>query len=100
MTLQTLAWLSMAAYATHIIEKFTFDWRNWARAAINLPVEWSDFYVTAAVLGSTGIAAAQGPGAGAVATIPEADVRPSMGNTPSNGEIKIRQDLQQNQQAF
>jgi hypothetical protein len=84
MTLQTLAWLSMAAYATHIMEKFTFDWRNWARAAIKPPVEWSDFYVTAAALGSTGIAAAQGPGA----TIPEADVRPSIDNTPSNGGIK------------
>jgi hypothetical protein len=59
MTLQTLAWLSMAAYAAHIMEEFTFDWRNWARAVIKLPVEWSDFYVTNAVVISRGIAQAE-----------------------------------------
>jgi hypothetical protein len=59
MTLQTLAWLSMAAYAAHIMEEFTFDWRNWARAVIKLPVEWSDFYVTNAVVISLGIAQAE-----------------------------------------
>lgn len=59
MTLQTLAWLSMAAYAVHIMEEYTFDWRNWARAVIKLPVEWSDFYVTNAVVISLGIAQAE-----------------------------------------
>jgi hypothetical protein len=59
MTLQTLAWLSMAAYAAHVMEEFTFDWRNWARAVIKLPVEWSDFYVTNAVVISLGIAQAE-----------------------------------------
>jgi hypothetical protein len=59
MTLQTLAWLSMAAYAVHIMEEYTFDWRNWARAVIKLPVEWSDFYVTNAVVILLGIAQAE-----------------------------------------
>jgi hypothetical protein len=59
MTLQTLAWLAMAAYALHIMEEFTFDWRNWARAVIKLPVEWSDFYVTNAIVIAVGIAQAQ-----------------------------------------
>jgi hypothetical protein len=59
MTLQTLAWLSMAAYAAHIMEEFIFDWRNWARAVIKLPVEWSDFYVTNAAVISLGIAQAE-----------------------------------------
>jgi Protein of unknown function with HXXEE motif len=59
MTLQTLAWLSMAAYAAHVMEEFTFDWRNWARAVIKLPVEWSDFYVTNAVVIALGIAQAE-----------------------------------------
>src|ERR1700744_1546704 len=59
MTLQTLAWLSMAAYAAHIMEEFTFDWRNWARAVIKLPVEWSDFYVTNAAVIALGIAQAE-----------------------------------------
>ncbi len=59
MSLQTLAWLAMAAYALHIMEEYTFDWRNWARAVIKLPVEWSDFYVTNAIVIALGIAQAQ-----------------------------------------
>src|SRR5271167_1366895 len=55
MSLATLAWLSMTAYAIHILEEYTFDWRNWARAVIKLPVEWSDFYVTNAVVVALGI---------------------------------------------
>jgi hypothetical protein len=58
MTLETLAWLSMAAYAIHILEEFTLDWRNWARSVIKLPVEWSDFYVTNAAVVALGIAQA------------------------------------------
>ncbi len=59
MSLQTLAWLAMAAYALHIMEEYTFDWRNWARAVIKLPVEWSDFYVTNAIVIALGIAQAE-----------------------------------------
>jgi hypothetical protein len=44
--------------------------------------------MAAAVLGSTGIAAAQGPGAGGAATIPEADMRPSMGSKTSNSAMR------------
>jgi len=58
MTLTTLAWLAMAAYAAHILEEYTFDWRNWARGVLGLPVEWSDFYVTNAVVVALGIAQA------------------------------------------
>ena len=49
----------MAAYAIHIMERYTFDWRNWARAVIKLPVEWSDFYVTNAIVIALGIAQAE-----------------------------------------
>jgi hypothetical protein len=58
MSLATLAWLAMASYAIHILEEFTFDWRNWARAVLGLPVEWNDFYVTNAVVIAVGIAQA------------------------------------------
>jgi hypothetical protein len=58
MNLATLAWLSMAVYAIHILEEYTLDWRNWARAVIKLPVEWRDFYVTNAVVVALGIAQA------------------------------------------
>jgi hypothetical protein len=50
MSLTLYAWLALAAYAAHILEEHTFDWRNWARAVFGLPVEWSDFYVTNAVV--------------------------------------------------
>jgi hypothetical protein len=50
MDLTTWAWLALAAYGMHILEEYTFDWRNWARAVMKLPVEWSDFYVTNALV--------------------------------------------------
>lgn len=55
MSLAEWSWLSLAAYAAHVLEEYTFDWRNWARAIIGLPVEWSDFYVTNAVVIVLGI---------------------------------------------
>jgi hypothetical protein len=58
MTLTTAAWLAMAAYSLHIMEEYMFDWRNWARAVIKLPVEWPDFYVTNATVVAVGIAQA------------------------------------------
>jgi hypothetical protein len=50
--------LALAAYAVHILEEFMFERRNWARAVIGLPVEWSDFYVTNSVVVMLGIAQA------------------------------------------
>ncbi|MCU4179096.1 HXXEE domain-containing protein [Bosea sp. BH3] len=58
LSLTTLAWLAMAAYALHIMEEFSFDWRGWARGVIKLPVEWTDFYVTNAIVIALGIAQA------------------------------------------
>lgn len=45
MTLTDLIWLSTACYGLHILEEYQLDWRGWARTALRLPVEWSDFYV-------------------------------------------------------
>ncbi|MFD2184650.1 HXXEE domain-containing protein [Rhodoplanes azumiensis] len=56
LSLVELSWLAMAAYAVHILEEYTFDWRDWARGVIGLPVEWTDFYVTNAVVVALGIA--------------------------------------------
>jgi hypothetical protein len=56
MTLTTLAWLCMAAYALHIMEEFMLNWRDWARNVLKLPVEWPDFYVTNGVVIALGIA--------------------------------------------
>jgi hypothetical protein len=58
MTLADIAWLSLAAYAAHMLEEFMLNWRDWARAVIRLPVEWPDFYVTNGIVVVLGIAAA------------------------------------------
>lgn len=58
MTLGDLLWLATACYALHILEEYQLNWRDWARAVIKLPVEWSDFYVVNALVIVLGIAAA------------------------------------------
>ncbi|MGB7368664.1 MAG: HXXEE domain-containing protein [Methylovirgula sp.] len=56
MSLAELSWLALAAYACHILEEYALNWRDWARAVLGLPVEWSDFYVTNSVVVVLGIA--------------------------------------------
>ena len=58
MDLSAWLWLCLAAYAVHILEEHALNWRDWARSVIKLPVEWSDFYVTNAVVVVLGVAAA------------------------------------------
>lgn len=59
MDLTTLAWLGLAAYSVHILEEYTFDWRNWARAVLGLPVEWDQFYMTNALVVVLGLIQAE-----------------------------------------
>lgn len=58
MSLTDLIWLAVFCYAIHILEEYQLNWRDWARAVIKLPVEWSDFYVVNSVVIVFGIAAA------------------------------------------
>ena len=58
MSLKDLCWLATSVYALHAMEEFIFDWRGWARAVLKLPVEWSSFYITNAVVIVMGITAA------------------------------------------
>lgn len=58
MSLRDLCWLATAIYALHALEEFIFDWRNWARAVLKLPAEWSSFYVTNTAVIVLGITAA------------------------------------------
>jgi hypothetical protein len=51
-------WLATAAYGIHVLEEFTLDWRDWARAVIGLPVEWSDFYIVNFLVIVLGVVAA------------------------------------------
>jgi hypothetical protein len=57
-TLTQLLWLATACYGTHILEEYQLDWRDWARNALKLPVEWSDFYLVNALVIVLGIVAA------------------------------------------
>lgn len=59
MSLTDLTWLALAAYGLHILEEYTFDWRNWARNVLTLPVEWDHFYVTNALVIVLGAVAAE-----------------------------------------
>ena len=51
-------WLATAAYGIHALEEFILDWRDWARAVIGLPVEWSHFYVVNFLVIVLGVVAA------------------------------------------
>jgi hypothetical protein len=51
-------WLATAAYGIHALEEFILDWRDWARAVIGLPVEWSHFYVVNSLVIVLGVVAA------------------------------------------
>jgi hypothetical protein len=59
MTFTALIWLATACYGLHILEEYQLDWRGWARTALKLPVEWSDFYVVNALVIVLGIVAAE-----------------------------------------
>ena len=58
MDLSHWIWLATAAYGIHVLEEFMLDWRDWARAVVGLPVEWTDFYVVNALVVVLGIVAA------------------------------------------
>ena len=58
MNLAHWIWLATAAYGIHALEEFILDWRDWARAVIQLPVEWAHFYVVNFLVIVLGIVAA------------------------------------------
>jgi hypothetical protein len=58
MRLSDLLWLATASYGIHILEEYQLNWRDWARGALKLPVEWSDFYVVNALVIVLGVVAA------------------------------------------
>jgi uncharacterized protein with HXXEE motif len=59
LSLSELCWLSTGAYAIHVLEEFAFNWRDWARGVLHLPVEWNTFYITNALVMVLGITAAE-----------------------------------------
>ena len=51
-------WLATAAYSLHILEEYLLDWRDWARNALGLPVDWDIFYLVNAAAVVIGVCCA------------------------------------------
>lgn len=48
-------WIATFAYALHIAEEYTFDWKGWATNVLKLPVNWAHFAVVNGVVIVLGI---------------------------------------------
>ncbi len=46
------------AYAIHVFEEYTFDWKTWATAVLKLPVNWIHFSLANGVVVVLGISCA------------------------------------------
>jgi len=51
-----ILWIATFAYALHVMEEYTFDWKNWAIAVVGLPVTWVHFGIVNGVVVVLGIA--------------------------------------------
>ena len=52
-------WVALVAYAIHILEEYTYDWKSWAQKVMKLDVEWSSFYVGSIIVLFIGLACAE-----------------------------------------
>lgn len=52
-------WIALTAYAFHILEEYTYDWKSWAKKILKLDMEWNHFYVTNVVVLFFGISCAE-----------------------------------------
>ena len=52
-------WVALVAYAIHILEEYTYDWKSWAQKVMKLDVEWSNFYVGSIIMLFIGLACAE-----------------------------------------
>lgn len=46
MNIDYIFWVALAAYALHILEEYTYDWKTWALKILKLDVDWKMFYIT------------------------------------------------------
>lgn len=53
-----ILWIATFAYALHIVEEYTFDWKGWAMAVLKLPVNWIHFAIVNGVVIVLGISCA------------------------------------------
>jgi hypothetical protein len=52
-------WVALVAYALHILEEYTYDWKSWAQKILKLDVDWGNFYVTNVIVLFFGLACAE-----------------------------------------
>jgi len=52
-------WVALAAYAFHILEEYTYDWKTWAQNIMKLDVDRNTFYVTNVVILFFGLSCAE-----------------------------------------
>jgi hypothetical protein len=53
-----LFWVLTAAYAAHVMEEYSLDWKGWVQSMTGLEVPWADFFVTNAAVIVLGICCA------------------------------------------
>lgn len=58
MTHAYILWIATLAYALHIVEEYSFDWKGWALAVMKLPVNWVHFALVNGVVIVLGISCA------------------------------------------
>lgn len=51
-------WIAMFAYAFHVVEEYTLDWKDWAVAVIKLPVTWTHFALVNGLVVALGVSCA------------------------------------------
>ena len=52
-------WAALAAYALHILEEYSYDWKTWAQKIIKLDVDWNMFYINSLVVLFFGLCCAE-----------------------------------------
>jgi hypothetical protein len=53
-----ILWIATVAYALHIMEEYTFDWKGWATQVIKLPVNWVHFGIVNGIVIVLGVSCA------------------------------------------
>jgi len=54
-----ILWIATFAYALHVVEEYTFDWKGWATNVLKLPVNWVHFALVNGVVVVLGISCSQ-----------------------------------------
>lgn len=50
-----ILWVATLAYALHVMEEYTFDWKGWAISVVKLPVNWVHFAIVNGIVIVLGI---------------------------------------------